>query len=337
MSHGQHHEGLTDVVRAAAVTDLLAIVLYLAVADVVLLDGTLPSAVTALVGLPLLLFVPGYVLVAALFPRSRSAAGPIVDDRPFATVADGCLRPLERVALSFGLSVALLPPLGVLVSWLGLGFAPTTVMATVTVALLVGAVVAGVRRFRLPEGERFAVSPTAWISRRATALADRSTAGRVVTVALVVVSLAATSTLAYGLVAPAGGDAYTNVGLFTENETGALVTSDYPSTIGANETGEVVVLVENREHRTVNYTLVAQLQRVSRTNDSVTVRESVELDRARRSLADGERWRSEQTIAPELTGTDLRVAYLVYHGTPPEDPGVENADEAVYLSVDVEE
>jgi len=339
MSHEQQYERWTAVLRAstATVTDLFVVVAYVVVADVVLIEGALPSAVKTLVGLPLLLFVPGYVVLAALFPRNLSAAHPDAADRLFATVSDGCLRPLERVSLSFGVSVALLPPLGLFVSWTGVGFRPGAVMATVTTVLLFGTTVAVARRFLVPESERFTVSPTAWVSRQSAALRDRSTASRVATVALVVVALAATSTLAYGLVAPGGGDAYTNVGLFTENESGALVTSGYPTTLATDESGDVVVVVENHEHRRVDYTLVVELQRVSRTDGSVTVRESVELDRARASVAPGERWRSDQTIRPELTGDDLRVAYMVYHGDPPADPGVESANESVYLSIDVAE
>ncbi len=53
------------------------------------------------IGLLMVLFVPGYVLIAALFPRKGDLDG------------------IERIALSFGLSIAVVPLIG-----LGLNYTP---------------------------------------------------------------------------------------------------------------------------------------------------------------------------------------------------------------------
>ncbi|MGB3943467.1 MAG: DUF1616 domain-containing protein, partial [Methanothrix sp.] len=53
------------------------------------------------VGLVMVLFLPGYALIAALFPRDDDLDG------------------IERVALSFGLSIAVVPLIG-----LGLNYTP---------------------------------------------------------------------------------------------------------------------------------------------------------------------------------------------------------------------
>ena len=52
------------------------------------------SPIRIILGLPLVLFLPGYALIATLFPRK--------DD----------LDAIERIALSFGLSIAITPLLG---------------------------------------------------------------------------------------------------------------------------------------------------------------------------------------------------------------------------------
>ena len=80
-----------DLIWILILTALLAVVILL-----------LPdSALRVILGLPFLLFFPGYTLIAALFPKKSDLDG------------------IERVALSFGLSIAVVPLLG-----LGLNYTP---------------------------------------------------------------------------------------------------------------------------------------------------------------------------------------------------------------------
>lgn len=339
MSEEQVRSQWTRIVRkwTSSLTDLLLVIAYIVAVDATFIDAAVSPTVRALVGFPLLLFVPGYVLLAALFPRNLHAGRTSHDERLFGAVSEGALRPLERVVLSFGISVALLPPFGLVLSGLGVGFSPATVIGTTTAVLLAGIVVAVARRLQVPEAERFSVSVTGWFSRATAGFSGKSRTETTTTFVVVVVALVTTTALAYALVAPGGGDSYTGMGLYAENDTGALVTSGYPTSLAANETGGVVVAVENHEHQRVNYTLVGELQRVDRSNGTVTVLESVELNRSQQSLLAGETWQSNQTISPELTGSDLRVVYMLYRGTPPADPGTESAYRHVYFTVDVAE
>jgi len=92
------------------------------------------SPVRIILGLPLVLFLPGYTLIAALFPRK--------DD----------LDAIERVALSFGLSIAITPLLGLALNYtpFGIRLAPVlTVLSVFTISL---AICAYVRRSRITAG-----------------------------------------------------------------------------------------------------------------------------------------------------------------------------------------
>jgi uncharacterized membrane protein len=93
-------------------------------------------------GLPFVLFMPGYALQVALFPRTdRGSAG-----------LDGP----ERAALSFGLSVALIPVVALLLSSLPWGIHLRSVTAAwVTLVAGLGAA-AEARRARMPVQARFA-------------------------------------------------------------------------------------------------------------------------------------------------------------------------------------
>jgi hypothetical protein len=82
------------------------------------------------------LFIPGYVAVEALFPKGRELDG------------------IERLALSVGLSLALVPLVGLLLNYTPWGIRLDPIMASLTILTIGLALVAFARRFRLSV-ERF--------------------------------------------------------------------------------------------------------------------------------------------------------------------------------------
>ena len=87
----------------------------------------------ALVGLPLVLFAPGYALVAAAFPAGR-------------------LGPIERLLFSLGASLALAALAGLLLHWTALGLRPAAWAVALGNITLVASLIALVRRWRQPAG-----------------------------------------------------------------------------------------------------------------------------------------------------------------------------------------
>jgi uncharacterized membrane protein len=87
-------------------------------------------------GIIFVLLVPGYALQMALFPHRAD------------------LDPLTRAAFSFGLSIAILPPMFLGLSTLGLGVQFWPVAVALTLFVLMCATVALVRRRRLPEDQK---------------------------------------------------------------------------------------------------------------------------------------------------------------------------------------
>jgi uncharacterized membrane protein/LysM repeat protein len=107
-------------------------------------------------GLFFVLFVPGYALQAALFP-SRGAR---------AEASGGGLDGPERLALSFGLSVAVIPPLALILDRLPWGIRLWPIVFGETFVFVTCSAVALWRRRRLPPVERFVlqidVDPRGW-------------------------------------------------------------------------------------------------------------------------------------------------------------------------------
>ena len=85
----------------------------------------------------MVLFLPGYALIAALFIRKDDLDG------------------IERIALSFGLSIAITPLLGLGLNYTPFGIRLTPILIVLSVFTIALAIGARVRRSRIPEGDRF--------------------------------------------------------------------------------------------------------------------------------------------------------------------------------------
>ena len=90
-------------------------------------------------GLLMVLFVPGYSLIAALFPKRTDLDG------------------IERLALSFGLSIAVVPLIGLGLNYTPWGIRLTPVVISLAIFAILMALAARLRRQSLPEEERFSV------------------------------------------------------------------------------------------------------------------------------------------------------------------------------------
>src|SRR5712692_9394248 len=116
--------------------DLIAIWL----AAIVLLVAILlipNSPVRVVLGLPFVLFFPGYVLIAALYPRSNDLDG------------------IERVALSLGLSLAVVPLIGLVLNYTPWGIRLTPILVSLALFVAMCSFAAARQRLRHSAAERF--------------------------------------------------------------------------------------------------------------------------------------------------------------------------------------
>ena len=102
-------------------------------------------------GLLFVLFAPGYALVAALFPERPRDAPPAGPDQEAGRRGIGWL---ERVALSLGMSIAVVPLMGLLLNYTPWGIRLVPVLVMVAAFTLGMGALAAWRRARLPEPQR---------------------------------------------------------------------------------------------------------------------------------------------------------------------------------------
>jgi len=327
----------------------------------VLLPVVSETPLRVVLGLPFVLFVPGYAFVAALFPEAGES--PVTDEESDALAEDtpnagdrSGIDGIERVALSFGLSIAVVPLIGLVLNFMPWGIRLVPILVGVSAFTLVSVAVGAIQRWELPEEERFRVPYREWVAAgRAELFEPDDRTDAALNVLLVLSILLATASVGYAVAVPKKGEQFSELYLLTEGEDG-LVADDYPTEFVQGESRELVVGIGNQEHSRVDYTVVSELQRVDiertsnatvgngsvndttgASNVSISVLEEREVTRFETELGHNRTWIRKHNVTPTLTGDRLRLTYLLYKGSPPGDPTVDNAYRAVWLWVNVSE
>ncbi|MFC2040837.1 DUF1616 domain-containing protein [Chloroflexota bacterium] len=227
-----------------------------------------------IIGLPFLLFFPGYTLIAALFPRR--------DD----------LGSVERVALSFGLSIAVVPLVGLILNYTPWGIRLYPVLISVATFILTTSILAWYRRRRLPEVARLKVSFNFSLS----SWRGQSSVGKVLSVILSVAILVSIATVVYVIATPKAGERFTEfyiLGLEGKAE-------NYPGELVAGEEAKVMVGLVNHEHEMVSYRLEVRMNGVRNNEVGPLV------------VGHNEKWEELVGFTPHAAGDNQKVEFLLY-------------------------
>lgn len=319
--------------------DLAAVV---AITILTALAATMPvmreTPLRVVLGLPFVLFVPGYAFVAALFPEAGEGPTEEGDDEDD-TFDGGGIDGLERVALSFGMSIAVVPLIGLVLNFTPWGIRLVPILLSVGGFTVIAAGVAAHRRRELPPEERFRVPYRSWIAgARAELFEPETKVDATLNVLLVLSVLLAVGSVGYAVAVPSDGESFTEFYYLTEDENGELVADNYPTEFELGESKPVVVGIGNHEHRQMNYTVVIELQNVTFTGPNGTeevVHASDEIGRYQTRLADNRTDHRTVQIEPTMTGQRLRVLFMLYRGDAPADPSLETAYRETHLWVNV--
>lgn len=329
--------------------DLVAVIAVVALINLVVVSPPLNgSLVQAVFGIVFVCFIPGYAFVAMLFPETgqlqpagESAEPWALANRfvPFSTDSPRPINGIERVGLSFGVSIALVPLVMVGLSIFSVEVELLSAVSVISVVTGLCTAIAAVRRWRLPVERRFRVPIQEWfttVEQSTTGTDSLFEAG--LNVALAIALLLSVGIFSYAVVAPPSGEQFTDFYLLTETGEGELVAASFPEALSPGEPARIHIAIENNEQETVEYFVIVQLQRVtSRGDGGVTNR--IQLDRFSTTLAQGESSIQERvlTVSDELTGDNLRLTFLLYKGSVPANPTRDTAYRSLHLWVDVQE
>jgi len=287
-----------DLIVVAAVTAATLACVYVPVLN--------ESFLRILFGVAMVLFIPGYALIAALFP------------------AKGDLDGIERVALSFGLSIAVVPLIGLALNYTPWGIRLDPILASLTLFTIAMTGIAWYRRLLLPADDRFAVPARAMLGAARLELFDpgASRLDRGLSGVLVIAIVAAISTTAYVIAVPKEGEHFTEFYILGPGGKAA----DYPTDFPAGSAQSLIVGVGNHEYREIPYTVEAlALNQTFDTRTNTSTIHAVEpLDRFVVTVPHN--GTEEMAWNFSVPSPDYnRIEFLLFNETVP-DPAVAGAD-----------
>lgn len=238
----------------------------------------LPSPVFALrllAGLLAALIIPGFCFQLAFFPENNSLDGP------------------ERLGLSFGLSIALIPQILILLDFLPWGIRMVPISISYGVISLISLLAATIRLTRLPPEQRFRIVLRIdyhnWI-------ADLSKRQKILYAVFASALLIALISATVILVSPSPNRAYTEFYLLNANGTA----NDYPRAAAVNRPVTLQVGIFNQESVDLDYRI-----EVHQSGQSLTVLDPI-------TTSPGKRLEVPLVFTPDIRTAEAPIDIYLY-------------------------
>lgn len=273
-------------------SDLLFVVGLVILTDIFVLIPVLSeSFIRTVLGLPLVLFLPGYALIALLFPTKNGLEG------------------IERAALSVGMSVAIVPLVGLVLNNTSFGIREMPLLASLSVFTILACAAAYVRRGQLPEDKAFGVSFNASLHSLLVEVLGKpeSSMEKTLRALLAISVLTLVGIVAYVTIIPHEQEPFTEFYILGPDGKADNYTTEYMQ----GESGTVIIGVANHEHRTVDYTLDVRLE-----NESLALPENLR----HIQLDDNMTLEKPLEITPSITGKNMELQFLLFNDTEKEVP-----------------
>jgi uncharacterized membrane protein len=288
---------MSDKIKRIPSDLLAAVILALAVLLFTLTPlSALPVRIP--LGLLMVLFIPGYTLIAALFPKKADLEG------------------IERMALSFGLSIAVVPLIGLGLNYMPWGIRLTPVVISLAAFTTIMAAAAYWRRMSLPVEERFAIpfreAVFAW--KKEIQADEKSRLDRALTIILIITIILSVAALIYVIVTPKQGEKFTE--FYILGPGGKAY--DYPTIVREGNRSTVIVGVVNHEYALANYTMSISLNNTPFNNS--TIKDNFRnrlpyiypIKSMNLTLAHNETWEKPVSYILNHTGDRQKLEFLLY-------------------------
>jgi uncharacterized membrane protein len=258
--------------------DLLIIFIWitimLAFVKTPVLAGTFMRTALAI---PAVFFIPGYVLIAALFPRN--------DD----------MGTVERVALSLGTSIAVVPLLGLLLNFTT-GIELNPILITLCLYTIILVFIAAYRRMKLPGDVQLSIPFWGIYEIVNTEIkTPRSRKDMILSLSLIFIIAFAAGMVLFVISTPKTGERFTE--FYILGPSGKA--ENYSANLKYNSPATSTVGVVNHEYSFVNYTVQVAL------NEKV-------LTFTRFMLTNNQTWEKNITFIPDKEGDGMKLEFWLF-------------------------
>ena len=235
------------------------------------------TALRIIFGGLLILFIPGYSLIAALFPKNSDLDG------------------IERTALSFGLSIAVTPLIGLILNYTPFGVRLEPILISVSAFTIVMSIIAYIRRFKLPDDEKLNIEFKKHYNNILSSFKAESGTSKVLSIVLVASIVLAISGTAYVIAVPKQGEKFTEFYILGPDGKA----SDYPTNLTAGQTGNVTIGIVNHEYSDVTYKMMVKLNNYTIDEENIT-------------LSNNQTYSKPFTFTPSYSGQKQELEFLLY-------------------------
>jgi uncharacterized membrane protein len=181
-----------------------------------------------IIGLPFIFFIPGYILIFALFPKRKEKSIDI----------------LERIALSIGLSIAIVPLIGLALNYTSWGIRLESMFFVISIFIFGVGSIAFLRWLRTLPDERYCITID-------LSLIQSKNKFNVLTIILLLCITISLILLLYVITNPKVGERFTEFYLLGNGGKA----DEYVQNLSVGENAYVFIGISNHEYRIINYSV----------------------------------------------------------------------------------
>jgi uncharacterized membrane protein len=208
----------------------------------VLLD--IDNLIRIILNIPLIIFIPGYLLVYVLFPERTEQVFDVVD----------------RIALGIGISIAIVPLFGIVLFFTRWGLSLQLLILSLEAFILIMGAIAIIRWFNTPSEKRYKPMINISIPKHETKF------DMLLTLIVVICLIITVSLVIYVIFTPKEEEHFTEFYVLGSNH----LAFNYPMNLTSTKNATVILGVANHENTPINYTLEIWLSNQTITYNSIT-------------------------------------------------------------------
>lgn len=233
-----------------------------------------PSNILRLIlGIPFVFFLPGYTLMAALYPKKEGIGR------------------MERLLLSLVMSFVIVSLIGLIVNYTPLGIRLEPMLHSIASFIFVTSAIAWFRRRRLSWEERFGTEFYLILPSWRAGIADKA-----LSIILALAILGALGVIGYVVATPIAEDKFSDFYILGLEEQAI----DYPKEIRVGDEGGVIVGIANHEYEMVSYRIEVRINGIRNNALGPIV------------LEHDEKWQREMNFVPQVSGEKRKVEFFLY-------------------------